>query len=275
MNTIIGHLKKLNGVLKDTIEYTMTVGHHAYILNNLLGKRLTLKHTGNIHCIQCGRKTKKSFQQGFCFPCLRRLQECNLCVMHPERCQVEQGTCPKDDWAHQQCYQRQYVYLANSSGLKVGITREGHIPTRWIDQGAIQAIAIYYVSNRYQVGVIEVALKAYTSDRTNWQRMLKNEVEYIDLIKTRDTLFQKTDRIIQKVIAPFPVADIKKLDAETPITLQYPVLEYPKKIKSLTLDQPDPIEGVLLGIKGQYLMLDQGVINIRKFSGYEVMFNLS
>ena len=264
------HLKKLKGVFKTPVEYYLTHEGNEILLNAWLGKSILCSYVGSIYCIQCGRKTNKSFQQGFCFPCLKRLQECDLCIIHPERCRVEKEGCPVDDWAHVHCHQGHIVYIANSSGLKVGITRKTQVPTRWIDQGAIQAVPIFRTKNRYQAGVIEVSLKAFIGDRTDWRKMLRNDIEEIDLISARDALLKEAGSSLFKVINQFKEGDICKLET-TPVTqLNYPVLEYPSKIKALSFEKTPSITGSLLGIKGQYLILATGVINIRKYSGYSV-----
>lgn len=264
------NLKKLKGVFKTPIEYYLTYESGEILLNAWLGKSILFNHVGSIFCIQCGRKTNRSFQQGFCFPCLKRLQECDFCIIHPERCRVEKEGCPVNDWAHAHCHQSHVVYIANSSGLKVGITRETQIPTRWIDQGAIQAIPIFQTKNRYQAGMIEVNLKDFISDRTNWRWMLRNDVEKMDLISARDTLLKKVDFSLFQVIKLFKEGDIRKLDKRQVTQLHYPVLEYPSKIKVLSFEKTPTIMGSLLGIKGQYLILETGVINMRKYSGYNV-----
>lgn len=269
MKKIIGRLKKLKAVLNKTVDYYLLLEGEEILLNELIGKSISFNHTGIIHCIQCSRKTNKSFQQGFCFPCLRRLQECNFCIIHPEYCQVEKG-CPVDDWAHAHCHQNHVVYLANSSGLKVGITRETQVPTRWIDQGALQAVPIFYTGNRYQAGVIEVALKAFIADRTDWRRMLKNETEEIDLIAARNTLLREANHSLKMIIGQFKSEDICLARTSTVTRLSYPVLKYPEKVETLSLDKTLSINGYLLGIKGQYLILDSGVMNIRKYGGYGV-----
>ncbi len=262
----------MKGTLDSPIQYHLRLGEHEIHLNPLLGKPIRLSFTGQMHCIQCGRKINKTFQQGYCFPCLRRLQECDLCVIYPERCHVEEGTCPQDDWAHAQCYQEHIIYLANTSGLKVGITRHTQVPTRWIDQGARQALPIFQAANRYQSGLIEVALKQYVSDRTNWRVMLKQEANLIDLYKERDRLLAQAHNEIESVISGFKPGDICPIDPSEIVELSYPITQYPEKITSLSFDKTPDISGVLLGIKGQYLILDAGVINIRKFGGYEVSF---
>ncbi len=268
----IGTLKKLKSKINHPVDYFLRLGDQELFLNELLNVNIRLNRTGPIHCIQCGRKTSKSFQQGYCFPCFRRLQECNLCIIHPERCRAAEKPCPADDWAHAQCNQAHVVYLANSSGLKVGITRETQLPTRWIDQGAIQAMPIFKVSNRYRAGVMEVALKNFVNDRTDWRAMLKNDVGVLSLLEAWEQLKQQAKEAIVQVFSRFEDGDISEIKDNQPIQLKYPVLQYPEKITSLSLDNADFVQGKLLGIKGQYLILDTGVINIRKFGGYEIEF---
>ena len=160
------------------VRYQLSIGDDNIILNDFLGHHLHLSHTGTIFCIQCGRQTKKSFQQGYCFPCYRRLGECNLCMIHPERCRHDPTLCKPDDWVHASCMLPHVVYLANSSGLKIGITRQSQVPTRWMDQGAVQAIPIFQYQNRFQAGTLEVAFKKFVADKTNWRTMLSSQVPH-------------------------------------------------------------------------------------------------
>ena len=161
------------------------------------------------------------------------------------------------------------VYLANSSGLKVGITRESQIPTRWMDQGAQQALAILRVQTRFQSGLVEVAFKDYVNDKTAWQAMLKGRAPELDLPAQRDALLEKVAPALAAINARFGQSVIEVLD-HTPVELEYPVHNYPVKVTSLDFDKTPLVGGTLLGIKGQYLIFDTGVINIRKFGGYHV-----
>ena len=274
MKKIIGNLRKMRSTLKSPVDYQLLVGETLVPLNQSIKKKLCLSFTGNIHCIRCGRKTNKSFQQGYCYPCMQRLNECGNCAIFPERCMVEQGTCPKDDWAHAQCHSSQIVYLANTSRLKVGITRATHIPTRWIDQGAIQALPIFKASNRYRAGLMEVALKAYVSDRTNWRAMLKNEVDFLDILVERDKLLKEAAPTVSKVLMSSSDCIVPVTDVKT-VAITYPVIEYPKKVVSLSFDKQPEINGHLIGVKGQYLILDNGVLNVRKFGGYEIELHIT
>lgn len=250
--------------------YQMVFDDQRVEMNSLLGKRITLEHTGEIHCQACDRITRKSYSGGFCYPCSQRLARCDLCIMKPETCHYDAGTCREPDWADRFCMQDHIVYLANSSGVKVGITRVDQMPTRWIDQGAIQALPIFRVKTRYQSGLVEVAFKAHVSDRTDWRKMLKGLAEPVDLHAKRDQLMAECADEIAALQQRFSEQAILPLLNEEIITIDYPVTQFPEKVSSLNFDKTPQISGVLQGIKGQYLILDTGVLNIRKFSGYNV-----
>ncbi len=239
-------------------------------LNPLIGRQVTLRYNGQIFCIHCRRKTNKSFNQGYCYPCFTRLAQCDMCIMKPETCHYDKGTCREPEWAQQFCFQPHYVYLANSSGIKVGITRQNQIPTRWIDQGAVQALPIMKVQSRYISGLVEVVIANHVSDKTSWQRMLKNQVERIDLPAIRDELLIECENELADIAGRFDEAAIEYLPDAEAVDIDYPVEVYPAKVKSFNFDKKAEVTGVLQGIKGQYLIFDSGVINIRKFAGYEV-----
>lgn len=268
-NRDVGTLKKMSAELRDPVQYTLLLDGTPISLNDLLGQKIQLRYRGEIHCIRCDRKTNKSFQQGYCFPCYRRLLECGLCMIHPEKCRHYEGICQADDWAHAHCIQPHVVYLANSSGLKVGITRAHHFQTRWIDQGATQGLVIFRVQNRYQAGLVEVALKQFVADKTNWRAMLKADNQILDLASKRDDIFKQSEAVIADLMAKFP-GEIQAVLDETVTHISYPVLQYPLKISTFDLDKNPVVEGVLQGIKGQYLLLDTGVISVRKYGGYGV-----
>lgn len=271
MEKLLGILHKMKTELSVPVDYELCLGDRRLHLNTFLNKTISLEVTGNIFCIQCGRKTPKSFQQGFCFPCLRRLQECHLCIIHPERCLVETGSCDPNDWAHRHCHEPHVVYLANASGIKVGITREKNIPSRWIDQGAVQALPLFKTTQRALAGKVEVAFKSYVADKTNWREMLKNHAKYIDLISLRDELLKQARQDLLLLHKQYP-GEITPLTQSEVRRIEYPVLEYPTKITSLSFEKTPHIRGKLLGIKGQYLIFDSGVINVRKYGAYEVYF---
>jgi hypothetical protein len=265
-----GNIRKMSTSLESPAKYQLPIGDELFTMNDAIGKHVQMEYTGEIHCVSCGRKTKKSFAQGHCYPCFRDLAECDMCIMKPETCHFDAGTCRQPDWGEDHCMQPHFVYLANSSGVKVGITRGTQIPTRWIDQGAGEALPIFKVQTRYQSGLLEVSLKQHISDRTDWRKMLKGKPEHIDLAEIREGLYEQCAPEIEEIQQRFGKDAIQYLPDEVQVEINYPVDQYPEKIKSLNFDKQAKVEGVLLGIKGQYLIFDTGVLNIRKFSGYNI-----
>ena len=270
--TVQGLLNKMHVRLESTVQYELPLSDQRIALNPLLGKAIKLTFTGNIRCVHCSRTIKKSFNQGYCYPCFISLAQCDMCIMKPETCHYEAGTCREPSWGEEFCFKPHIVYLANSSGIKVGITRQTQIPTRWIDQGAVQALPIFKVQSRFMAGLIEIAIAKHVSDKTSWQQMLKNHVDPLDLADKRDELVSKCDVELTEIIKRFGLQAIEFLVDESSVDICFPVDTYPVKIKSFNLDKNPEVSGILQGVKGQYLLLDTGVINIRKFSGYEVEF---
>jgi hypothetical protein len=258
-----GTLKKMRSELgtathADEVNYFLPMGDHELPLNPYIGEYLQLEFLGRIVCKNCGNKTKKSFSQGFCFPCMRRLAQCDMCILKPETCHYHKGTCREPEWGEQNCFVPHYVYLSNTSGLKVGITRHTQIPTRWIDQGATQATIMFRVESRRESGLVETAFKQLIADKTDWRTMLKENQPDMDL-QAKASELQSNLQLDANI------------DQNPGITsIRYPVLEFPRTIKSHNFDKNPVVEGTLMGIKGQYLIFDTGVINIRKFSSYEV-----
>jgi len=299
---MIGNIKKMHAVLGDskngmTVQYQLPIADELLPMNEHIGQTIKLNYQNEIHCVACGRKTNKSFAQGHCFPCFRSLASCDMCIMKPETCHFSEGTCREPAWGETNCFIPHYVYLANSSGIKVGITRGTQIPTRWIDQGAGQALPIFRVANRLQSGLLEVVLKQHVSDRTDWRKMLKFDsgllevvlkqhvsdrtdwrkmlkfdAEPLDLKEVRDELLAKCETEISNIRSEQGDAALEAIDEDV-VEIKFPVSEYPEKVKSLNFDKQPEIEGTLKGIKGQYLILDTGVLNIRKFSGYNIEVN--
>nr|WP_241505758.1 DUF2797 domain-containing protein [Parahaliea mediterranea] len=265
-----GPLRKMHTALAAPVQYQMVLGEHRQPLNALLGQALRLDYEGAIFCIHCARKTSKSFSQGYCYPCFKRLAQCDSCIVSPEKCHYHLGTCREPEWGEQHCMIDHIVYLANTSGVKVGITRHSQVPTRWMDQGATQAQPIFRVSSRFQSGLVETLFKAHVADKTSWQTMLKGAGEPVDLEARRAELTAACADDIARLQAEHGLQAITVLAGEPAVTIDYPVLEYPVKVKSFNLDKTPLVEGTLLGIKGQYLMFDTGVINLRKYGGYQV-----
>jgi hypothetical protein len=271
--SISGHLAKMQAELDQLVQYFLPLDDHREPLNSLLGKPIRLEYLGDIHCTHCGRSSKKSFSQGYCYPCFTKIPQCDTCIMSPEKCHYDQGTCRDPSWGEQYCFTDHYVYLANSSGVKVGITRGSQVPTRWIDQGATQAMPIFRVKSRYQAGLIEDCLRENIADRTHWQKMLKGNSEAVDLEQIRDDLLVQSEAGLSELEQRFGLLAIQRLYHQKVVDINFPVLEFPEKVKSLNFDKQPIVEGVLQGIKGQYLILDTGVINVRKFTAYNVQFS--
>jgi hypothetical protein len=270
---MLGPLDKMQAKLEQTVQYRLPLGDQTVELNPLLGQPVRLRFTGNIFCVHCGKATKKCFNQGYCYPCFIKLAQCDMCIMKPETCHYAAGTCREPAWGEQFCMQPHIVYLANSSGIKVGITRQSQVPTRWIDQGAVQALPIFRVPSRHVSGLIEVIFGRHISDKTSWQQMLKNQVVPIDLPAERDKLLALCRTELDETVAHLGDKAVDFLQDGQTVTIRYPVDCYPVKVASFNLDKNPEVSGILHGIKGQYLMLDTGVINIRKFTGYEVVFS--
>ena len=195
--------------------------------------------------------------------------------MSPEKCHYHLGTCREPEWGETHCMIEHVVYLANSSGLKVGITRGSQIPTRWIDQGAVQALPIYYVASRYLSGLVEVLYKHHAADKTNWRAMLKGDPEPVDLQREAELLRKKVAPGIEALQREHGLQSVQRCDDAEQVLIRYPVQRHPEKVTSLNFDKTPDVSGELMGIKGQYLLLDSGVINMRKFAGYDVEVDIA
>ncbi len=258
-----GNIEKMLTQLDTNVKYILPVGEERIELNQFLGKKISLQYQNQINCVACGKKTNKSFGQGFCYNCFSTAPEASECILHPDKCQAHLGISRDMQWSVNHCLTPHIVYLANSSNIKVGITRKTQIPTRWIDQGATEAIIIAETPNRHIAGIIEKYLMQYYSDKTSWQSMLKGISNNIDLSKEK-----------LKVRNLLPVELLKYYSNNDDLTeILFPVDNYPTKIKSESFDKTKIVEGILTGIKGQYLIIDHSkVINIRKHRGYLVKF---
>ena len=267
-----GNLHKMHSYHEEPVVYELELSGQKMRLNDWLGEKVAIQNLQQIECIHCGRNINKSFNQGYCYPCFSSLAQCDMCIMSPEKCHFHLGTCREPEWGLSHCMKPHIVYLSNTSGPKVGITRESQLPTRWIDQGALQALPILRVSKRYYSGLIETAFKKHISDRTNWRTMLKNEVEPLDLYQIFESLWPAIASELDDELT----SDIEIIAAKDGNqNFQYPAQQYPTKIVSFNLDKTPFFEGRLDAIKGQYLILDSGVINIRKFAGYKVSITVS
>lgn len=272
-------MDKLSGFNLDKMEvelqngvaiYRLLTDSGALTLNELIGSDLKFHFHKEINCNHCAKKTTKNYSGGHCYPCSLKLAACDMCILKPETCHFANGTCREAEWGLKNCMIPHYVYLANSSGLKVGITRTTQTPTRWIDQGAIQALPILKVGTRLLSGVVEKMLSAEVNDKTDWRKMLKGGNEEIDLLAARDELFELFGEDLDELENKYGNDQISILEHELVTEISYPVLAYPEKVTSMTFDKMEVVGGRLQGIKGQYLIFDIGVINIRSHTGYKV-----
>lgn len=246
--------------------YSITLDGKTVAINDLIGRDLSIEYLNEIHCIKCGRKTKKSFGQGFCYPCLISAPEAEECVLRPELCHAHEGIARDMEFAKEHCLIDHFVYLAWSGGLKVGITRYHQIPTRWIDQGATLAIKVCRTQNRFESGMVEIELKKILNDKTHWQAMLKGiEDNTIDLLSEKNNALNYISG-----------KDLRfKLETDDLYRINFPVTRYPNKVTSLSLDKTATFSGKLIGIKGQYLIFDSNVVfNVRNHSGYLIDLNI-
>jgi len=261
-----GNILKMKSMLLDTVEYSLPIGEQYLSMNQFLGKSIKLEFNGVINCIETGNKIKKTYGQGYSYDSFMKLAACDLCIVKPELCHYHKETCREPEWGLKNCFIPHVIYLSDTSSLKVGITRETQVPTRWIDQGATSAIPLVRVENRYTSGLIEVELKSNFSDKTNWRNMLKGINGDFNLEEERERVFEEFADLFD---------DMGAEEIEDGVTeINYPVLEYPEKITSLSFDKQPVIEGILQGIKGQYLIFDTGVINMRKHQGYFIEVSL-
>jgi len=259
-----GQSRKMTTELGETIRYSMRLGDESVDLNAFIGRDIQLSFTGKITCIDCGRVTRKSFAQGFCFPCMRDSPMNAECIIRPELCRGHLGEGRDPEWEQENHVCEHIVYLASSSDMKVGVTRGDQLPTRWIDQGASHARVLARTPHRGAAGAIEVALKTVFTDRTSWQKMLKNNV------------VESPDWAAALALARLTIPESHReyiVDDADIVSMHYPVIAYPEKVKSMSFDKAPLISGKLMGIKGQYLLLDENrVLNIRKHNGYDLRF---
>ncbi|MBT5550078.1 MAG: DUF2797 domain-containing protein [Nitrospina sp.] len=262
---LLGQLRKMDVEAQKPIAYFLNLDKKSYPLNPHIGKLLTLKWPGTITCIECGRKTKKSYDQGYCFVCSRDLPENAMCSVRPELCVHEKGNEADREFWRTYCNIDHFVYLSLTSGVKVGITRHTNIPNRWIDQGAVSGLIIARVPERIISGKIEIALAEHFADKTNWRKMLKGGVDEVDLLALRD----KAHELLPESLKGYAVNDGVLQE------LVYPVESVPEKITSHNLDKIPEFTDRLTGIKGQYLIFETRVINMRKYAGYHIEFGFN
>ncbi len=257
------NLLKMRTELSSPVSYFLVLKNEELFVNHLIGQTISLKWSGEINCVKCGNKTNKSFAQGYCYPCFVSAPETAPCILQPELCEAHLGIARDMEWSEKNCLTNHYVYLALSSGVKVGVTRASQVPTRWMDQGAVKAIKLAKTPNRHLAGLIEKDLKKYMSDKTSWQKMLKNDIDFgADLISEKE----KASGLLRSDLNQY-ITDDKVI-----FEIKYPVNSYPVKIKSINFEKTPEFSGTLIGIKGQYLIFEGGfVINVRKYGGYKII----
>ncbi|MEM7035343.1 MAG: DUF2797 domain-containing protein [Bacteroidota bacterium] len=257
-----GNLRKMNAEYAVPVKYALRLGEQVVDMNALIGQTLKIRFDGRINCINCDRVTKKAFGQGFCYPCFINSPTNSECIIRPELCQGHEGGGRDPEWEQEHHVQPHYVYLALTSGVKVGVTRLGNTPHRWINQGAWKVIRFAETPYRQLAGEIEVYLKEFVTDKTHWQKMLKDvRKDEVDLVDEKEMLLDELPEELGQYFS----------EDDDVMEFVYPVTQYPEKVKSLNLDKTPEIEGELAGIRGQYLIFDGGrVMNVRRFSGYYV-----
>lgn len=241
-------------------------------LNERIGQTLSISYQDLIRCTNCNRRTRKSYNNGYCFLCFRQLARCDQCIIKPEQCHFHLGTCREPDWGQRVCMQHHIVYLSYTSNIKVGITRMPNVPRRWYDQGASAALPIYQAPTRRGSGYLEVALKAYFKDKTQWRQMLSTRDCDVDL---RAAIVNAlSDGVIERYIADEPLfserAPVPIYHSADVCHIEYPVDTLPPKLTAINLEKTPEYSGRLLGMKGQYLLFDTGVLNIKKYTGFYI-----
>ncbi|MDO6813657.1 DUF2797 domain-containing protein [Tenacibaculum soleae] len=259
-----GVLKKMRTENLETVAYYLDMKSDFINVNQLLNKEITLSFV-TYECLNCHLE-KTIYRQGFCKKCFFETPNAGDWIMRPELSKAHLGIEDRDlEYEKSVQLKPHIVYLANSSNVKVGVTRKQQVPTRWIDQGAHEAIEIVEVPNRYLAGITEVALKEYVADKTNWRKMLKNDVEDESLISWKEKLKDFIPVEAQQYI----------IENNEETTINFPVEKYPLKPKSLNIVKEQTYTGVLVGVKGQYLIFeDETVFNVRANEGLVVKLEL-
>jgi len=264
----LGNIRKMRGSLNegkvgyDFVLYNNLEKGDVFNLSNHVGNEIAIRFQHQINCVVSGDKIKKTFGEGMSYDAFMNSPQASPSIIRPELSRIHEGIALRDEeWERKHHLTPHFVYLSKTSGVKVGVTRDTQIPTRWIDQGAVEATIIAETPYRQLAGLIEVALKDYVSDKTSWQKMLKNDLSELEIDDAKDYLLDMIPSELQEYVKP----------QESLCQLSYPVEKYPEKVKSMKLDATPIIEKRLMGIKGQYLIFDDNtVINIRSHSGYLV-----
>ena len=231
------------------------------VFNDFVGKHITVRDTGKRLCRVCGKETESIYDKGSCLTCFKTSPRCDICMVKPELCHFSKGTCRDEVFAKNRCFNDQYVYFSITNDLKVGYMSKGNKPQRWVDQGATKAIIFANLPDRKMAGDLECRISEFEKDKTNWSRMLKGESVEIDLklVKRKWSEILKDEKW-----SKFITNDLQEM------RLEFPVMRYPEKLSRIRLDKTPTFDGVLLGIRGQYLIFRDRVFGIRSHEGYVI-----
>jgi len=262
-----GTTKKMHSTkTNNDVQYSFYIGEDLLGLNDYIGHSISFKFLDKIFCQACNKEIKKSYFQGYCYPCMISVPQASECILRPELCRAHKGESRDMEWSQSHCLKDHVVYLAITSGLKVGVTRLNQTSTRWIDQGAVEAIELAIVPNRFLAGELEVFLKSHVADKTHWQKMLKDEYD------RSMCLVKEKEKIIKLLGSSYKDYILYDNDATKN---DFPIIRSPKKIKSKNFDKQKFVEGQLTGIKGQYLIFDyETVFNVRRHTGYMMQMEI-
>lgn len=275
-----GNLKKMTAQNSaNGLSYTLPIGSDELNISDFIGRNIKISFTGAINCNECGASTEKTYGDGFCGTCHTTLAKCDICRIKPEKCHYDQGTCRQPAWGEENCLTQHVVYLSYTSGFKVGITRQKNIPSRWIDQGALKAIPIFYVQSRLIAGEVEEAFKSLIADKSHWLKMLRatEAPSDEDFNALKEKVTQEANALVDKLRLHYGADAIKTANETAPTALTYPILSVEPFVKNKAhkLIPESPVEGTLHGIKGQYLYIGDSVISVRKYIGHHCEIQLA
>ena len=260
-----GVLKKMVSIHDNPVRYIMDFDDDLVFLNQIIGKKIKIHKTGYC-CLSC-YENLQIFANVFCKKCFFESPMAGDWVMKPELSKAHLEIEDRDiSYEKKVQLQNHIVYLSKTSGIKVGVTRSNSMTTRWIDQGAIEAVVLIEVPNRYLAGLAEVKLKEKFSDKTNWRRMLTSNIEEEDITNNKKMALDSLGSEFEEFF---------KTDSEV-LKFNYQIDKSIDSVKSISLKKSDDIEGILVGVKGQYLIFDDSsVFNVRSNEGYVVDISIS
>lgn len=252
-----GFSNGLTHFVQEPIQYNWMLGDEETRMNEWIGETVHLRFLGEKQCIVCGRKVNKLYQNGYCYPCVTTLAETDLCIVKPHECHFALGTCRDESFAATHCMIPHYVYLAVSSQVKVGLTRKNREWTRWIDQGAVKSMLIAELPTRLLAGQFEMEVAKELPDKTDWRKLIQGISADVNLEQVATEVRER----LPEEWKPYLLSDMTVNDFVYPIAS-----DVTPKARSLSLEKQE-IESVLLGIRGQYLLFEEGGVNVKKHAG--------